>query len=37
MAGAPDGILMVDADGRIAVINEQACSLLELAIEPRAS
>ena len=34
MAGAPDGILMVDDDGRIAVINEQACSLLELAMTP---
>jgi len=33
VAGAPDGILMVEHD-RIAVINEQACSLLELAMSP---
>jgi PAS domain S-box-containing protein len=34
VAGAPDGILMAGEDGRIAVINEQACSLLELATSP---
>src|SRR4051812_21132933 len=34
VAGAPDGIVMVGEDGRIAVINEQACSLLELAMTP---
>ena len=31
VAGAPDGIVMVDEHDRIAVINEQARSLLELA------
>ncbi len=33
VAGAPDGIVMVDEGDRIAVINEQARSLLELAPE----
>jgi PAS domain S-box-containing protein len=31
VAGAPDGILMLDGEGKIAVANDQACSLLELA------
>jgi len=30
IASAPDGILMAEADGTIVVINEQACSLMEL-------
>lgn len=34
VAGAPDGILMLDERGMIAVINEHACSLLELAMTP---
>ncbi|HEX6026745.1 MAG TPA: ATP-binding protein [Solirubrobacter sp.] len=34
VAGAPDGIVMIDADDRIAIINEQACSLLELGDRP---
>jgi PAS domain S-box-containing protein len=34
VAGAPDGIIMADEHGRIAVINEQACSLLELEMGP---
>lgn len=34
VAGAPDGILMLDEYGNIAVVNEQACSLLELAMTP---
>jgi len=34
VAGAPYGILMVDEHDRIAVINEQACSLLELQLSP---
>jgi PAS domain S-box-containing protein len=34
VAGAPDGIIMADEHGRIAVVNEQACSLLELEIGP---
>jgi PAS domain S-box-containing protein len=33
VAGAPDGIVMVDETGRIAVLNEQARSLLELCGE----
>jgi len=34
VAGAPDGIIMFDEQERIAVINEQAASLLELAMTP---
>lgn len=34
VANAPDGIIMADAEGKIVVINEQACSLLELAVDP---
>lgn len=34
IASAPDGIIMADADGSIVVINEQACSLMELDREP---
>jgi PAS domain S-box-containing protein len=34
VAGAPDGIVMVDSDDRIAIVNEQACSLLELREPP---
>jgi PAS domain S-box-containing protein len=34
VAGAPYGILMIDQANRIAVINEQACSLLELMEAP---
>ncbi len=34
VAGAPDGILMVDEHDRIAVANEQACELLELGCRP---
>lgn len=34
IASAPDGIIMADADGNIIVINEQACSLMELDQEP---
>jgi PAS domain S-box-containing protein len=34
VAGAPYGILMVDQSGQIAVVNEQACSLLDLAERP---
>ncbi len=34
VAGAPDGIVMLDDDDRIAIINEQACSLLELSEPP---
>ena len=34
VAGAPDGIVMIDSDDRIAIINQQACSLLELGDEP---
>ena len=34
VAGAPYGILMLDEFERIAVINEQACSLLELTQRP---
>ena len=37
VAGAPYGILMLDKTGRIAVINEQACSLLELGRRARTS
>ena len=33
-AGAPYGILMLDQTGHIAVVNEQACSLLDLAERP---
>src|SRR4051794_2901020 len=32
VAGAPDGIIMIDEANLIAVVNEQACSLLELAM-----
>ncbi|MDA0181318.1 ATP-binding protein [Solirubrobacter phytolaccae] len=34
VASAPDGIIMADAEGKIVVINEQACSLMELAVTP---
>jgi PAS domain S-box-containing protein len=34
VAGAPYGILMVDKNGRIAVINDHACSLLEVGQRP---
>ena len=34
VAGAPYGILMLDQFDRVAVINEQACSLLELTQRP---
>jgi PAS domain S-box-containing protein len=34
VAGAPYGILMLDKNGRIAVINEHACSLLEVGQRP---
>lgn len=34
IASAPDGIIMVDPDGSIVVINEQACSLMELDRQP---
>lgn len=34
VAGAPDGIIMADQGGRIVVINEQACSLMELGLAP---
>jgi PAS domain S-box-containing protein len=34
VARAPDGILMVDEHGLLAVINEQACELLDLARRP---
>ncbi len=33
VASAPDGIVMADADGRIVLINEQACTLMELGVE----
>ncbi len=33
VASAPDGIIMADAEGRIVLINEQACTLMELAID----
>ncbi len=32
IAGAPDGIVMVDEHGRIAVVNEQACELLDARV-----
>ena len=35
VAGAPYGILMLDQTGHIAVVNEQACSLLDLSRAPR--
>ncbi|MBE2317781.1 response regulator [Solirubrobacter sp. CPCC 204708] len=34
VAATPNGTLMIDELGKIAVINEQACSLLELAAAP---
>jgi PAS domain S-box-containing protein len=34
VAGALDGIVLLDEHGRIAVINDQACSLLDLALAP---
>jgi PAS domain S-box-containing protein len=34
VAGAPYGILMLDETGHIAVVNEQACSLLDLPDRP---
>ena len=34
VAGAPYGILMIDQTGHIAVVNEQACSLLDLTERP---
>ncbi|WP_169542049.1 ATP-binding protein [Solirubrobacter soli] len=34
VAGAPYGILMLDQTGHIAVVNEQACSLLDLDERP---
>jgi len=36
LAGAPYGIALIDEVGRIAAINEQACSLLELEAGPDA-
>ena len=35
VAGAPYGILMIDQTGHIAVVNEQACSLLDLSAAAR--
>ena len=34
VASAPDGIIMADAEGRIVLINEQACTLMELGVDP---